>query len=81
MTKVVDVTASHVYARILVISSYDPSFPSSADMMEGVHSVFLIDEYRVEFEFMDTKTLPDDENKKNLWTICRISCPINHPMI
>lgn len=52
----------HAAPNILVILSYDPSFPTSADVLKAVSESFPASEYNLSIEFMDAKRLPGNEN-------------------
>jgi diguanylate cyclase (GGDEF)-like protein len=48
--------------RILAILSYDPSFPTSADILAGLGDSFPADAYDVRIHYMNTKRLPGAEH-------------------
>ncbi len=56
----------HDRYKILIISSYDPDFPTAEDMMDGVKSVFSQTGVELDFEYMDTKELHTDEDLERL---------------
>ncbi|MBN1262008.1 MAG: PAS domain S-box protein, partial [Anaerolineae bacterium] len=49
--------------RVLVLQSYDPTFPWTRNVMSGIESVFLDSDLKVELsiEYMDTKRTPPEE--------------------
>lgn len=46
-------------SRILVLFSYHSGFPSYNDQISGIASVFPAEDYRLDFEFLDSKRFPD----------------------
>ncbi len=61
-----EVTEEEENYKILIISSYDPDFPTAEDMMDGVKSVFNQKRTELDFEFMDTKELHANEDLEYL---------------
>lgn len=48
--------------RVLLIHSYNYGFPTTANMIRGVHTVFDTCNIKVDIEFMDWKRLPIEQN-------------------
>lgn len=54
--------------RVLFISSYNASFPSLPEQIEGIQSVFSQENILFDIEFMDTKRLYTEETYENFYT-------------
>ncbi len=55
-------SASHGGKHVLYISSYNPSFPTFNQQVDGIKSVFDKEDVLLDIEFMDTKRFPEREN-------------------
>lgn len=53
--------------RILLINSYNSSFPTFFNQIEGIKSVLKEEEYIIDIEFMDSKKFLNDENIDNFY--------------
>jgi len=51
--------------RILLICSYDASFPTYPDQIEGLRSVLPLKDYDIDVEFMDSKRMPGSNVLEN----------------
>lgn len=47
--------------KVLVLLSYDPSFPTTQDILDGVNTVFDRRIYDLDIEFMDTKEVHSED--------------------
>lgn len=53
--------------RILLINSYNSTFPTFVDQIGGIKSVLKEDEYTIDIEFMDSKKFSVEENIDNFY--------------
>lgn len=53
--------------NILFINSYDPSFPTFYEQLDGIKSVLNEEDILLEIEFMDSKSFSTEENLKNFY--------------
>ncbi|WFD09409.1 ABC transporter substrate binding protein [Tepidibacter hydrothermalis] len=53
--------------RILLINSYNSSFPTFVEQIEGIKTILKEEEYSIDIEFMDSKRFFVDENIDNFY--------------
>ena len=65
--------------HVLLINSYNYSFPTTKDYLKGLHSVFDTLDLELDIEFMDWKNLPTEQNKTNFYNYIKFKLNASAP--
>ena len=65
--------------RVFLLYSYDPTFPTSAKVLDGIRSAFAPRGPVIDIEYMDSKRLFDDESRALLLAMLRHKLSLRPP--
>ncbi len=72
-------TFANNYKHALLIDSYNYSFPTTKDYLNGLNSVFDTIDLTLDIEFIDWKKLPTKENKINFYNYIKFKINAGEP--